>query len=56
MKCEWCEQEACDCQRVIDAIDASWVAPPEMIARVDRLFKEKLAAEFPDHPWVRPKE
>lgn len=40
-------------EEVFAAIDAAWVAPPERLARINRLFLEKLAQRRPDHPWVR---
>jgi hypothetical protein len=39
-------------QATLDAIDAAWVAPPEAIERVRRKFLAKLAAKYPDHPWL----
>ncbi|HUY78025.1 MAG TPA: hypothetical protein VMV29_14725 [Ktedonobacterales bacterium] len=39
-------------QATLDAIDAAWVASPDATDRVRRLFLAKLAAKYPDHPWV----
>jgi hypothetical protein len=38
---------------LLDAIDAAWQAPELDRARVHALFIRKLAAEYPDHPWVQ---
>lgn len=40
-------------QDVRDAIDAAWEALPEARERIEELFYEKLAAAYPDHPWVK---
>lgn len=34
-----------------DAFDG--VVDPAAVARVHALFMQKLAAEYPDHPWLR---
>jgi len=39
-------------QATLDAIDAAWVASPEAKDRMRRLFLAKLAAKYPDHPWL----
>jgi len=39
-------------QATLDAIDAAWVASPEAKDRVRQLFLAKLAARYPDHPWL----
>lgn len=40
-------------EQVFAAIDAAWVATPERVERINRLFLKKLAERQPDHPWVR---
>jgi len=39
-------------QATLDAIDAAWVAQPDAIERVRRKFLAKLAAKYPNHPWL----
>ena len=40
-------------RKLLDCIDANWVADPKDLARGRALFLAKLAAREPDHPWVR---
>ena len=48
------EQQEIDAIRaLLDAIDAAWQAPELDRARVHALFIRKLAAEYPDHPWIQ---
>jgi hypothetical protein len=47
------QQEIESLRALLDAIDAAWQAPELDRARVHALFIRKLAAEYPDHPWVR---
>ena len=39
-------------QATLDAIDAAWVVSPDVTDRVRWLFLAKLAAKYPDHPWL----
>jgi hypothetical protein len=41
---------------LLQAIDRSWESKPTELARGRSLFLKKLAAEEPDHPWVRQNE
>lgn len=41
---------------LLQAIDSSWESAPAELARGRALFLKKLAAEEPDHPWVRRNE
>lgn len=42
--------------RLLQAIDASWESAPSELARGRAIFLKKLAAEEPNHPWVRQNE
>jgi hypothetical protein len=45
--------ELADIRGLLSLIDASWRAAPAERERVQVLFLQQLAADDPDHPWVR---
>jgi hypothetical protein len=45
--------ELADIRGLLDLIDASWHSAPAERERVQALFLQQLAADDPDHPWVR---
>lgn len=40
-------------QEALEILDASWEVSSECQTRAEVRFYEKLAARYPDHPWLK---